>query len=286
MAIKHIPDGQDFEHPADFGFTGSAKGHRGKGVSKSPDAKMPVSTMEHGPADHEQTPPDYHNVVVTDEHGSGPPDAQSQFGHGGHHMPHMHPHGHEVMHVEHHPHGVMHHHAHGGMTMHHHDGSITHHDHMGMPIAHHSAHHMAHGGHPGMMQDESTHVGKMARGGHKDMAQDKAMVAKGIHQHEDHEHHGEHTDLHLARGNRVPNSRPRLPRGMKPTSERPHSPVGKPPAMTAMRTPMGRNRAPGGPMDLGVEPSAEPDVAGSDQDLGGALSHGGHMGRRRRHHED
>jgi hypothetical protein len=209
---------------------------------------------------------------------------------GAHHMQHMHPHGHRVVRVEHrHDGSVVHHHAHGGHSIHHAHGGITHHDAMGgMCHAQGGAH----------MSDEM---------------QDKAMVAKGIHQHENHEHHGEHTDLHLARGGRHRHPKEgsaaeergespefeahedegmargghaaRIPRGMRPKATHEH-PIGAEMAMnrpprSPKRSPTTRNAMPGDAMGMGVEPSAEPDMPpGGD---GGApmLRRGGRMGRHR-----
>ena len=148
-------------------------------------------------------------------------------GHEGHTM--AHPHGHHVVEVEHVGDGEIHHHAHGGYTHHHGDGSVTHHDMQG-------------------------------------------MIARGIHEHENHEHHGEHTDIKVARGG-MPVPHVRLPRAMKASELRPHSPIGMPrgnvnnPPRNPMHTPSMRNTMEGGQMGMGVEPSAEPDMAGSDQGI-------------------
>lgn len=80
---------------------------------------------------------------------------------------------------------------------------------------HHKEHH-AKGGHHDMSHigneqhsDDYAHGGhhkghkKYAKGGHHvdpDAAEDKAMVKKGIRQHENHEHGGKHTDLKLRKG--------------------------------------------------------------------------------------
>lgn len=181
------------------------------------------------------------------------------------HSPVMtHPHGHRVTHVE----GMadggeVHHHEHGGHSMHHADGRVTHHDHSGAMVDHRA------GG----------SAGTYARGGPAgrptagDQAADKRLVAKGIRQHEDHEHGGEHTDLELARGGGIPGMKARLPRGMMPKAARSHSPIGsgrspieRPPRNPAMTT-SPRNTYSGGEMGYGVEPSAEPDTAGSEQGI-------------------
>ena len=294
MGIKHIPDGQDFSSKdfadSGFGFSGSSQGYDKHPVSPPYAGTSPTS----GPHTSQETTPNY--------------------AHGGH----VHPHGHEVMRVEHHPDGrVVHHHKHGGHTVHHSDGHITHHTHDGSP-AHHMAggsahtyahgssvhshphghhvthvetmrdggemHHHAHGGHSIHHADgRVTHHD--ARGGHighgdPDAAQDRAMVSKGVHQHEAHMHKGEHeTDLHLARGGMA-----NLP-GMGMRHKKPHKPklpggalnegsaLNRPPR-NPQNTTTPRNAMPGGQMGMGVEPSAEPDVAGSEQGIP-QMSHGG-----------
>lgn len=118
---------------------------------------------------------------------------------------------------------------------------------------------MAHGGGMGMgHQDSSTYVGGNRR-----------------------EEHG------MAMGGHA-----RLPRSMTPMAERHRSsigsgagpgmsPVEKPPRNPTMST-SPRNSMPGGQMGYGVEPSAEPDQAGSEQGIP-QMKRGGH--HRGRHHE-
>ncbi len=246
MAGKYLKDGEDFgDHPdhfpKDFGFSGSTKKAGGGPVSRSRDAKNPVSTMEHGDhsGDHESSPPTYDPDVVTDEHGGhdgGPPDSKSAFAHGGN----AHPHGHHVVHVEQHPDGsVVMHHGHGGMSVMHADGHMSHHDHTGAIV------HAAHGG-AQHHQDASTYVGQLQRG------------LEGAKAHEAAE--GEHlatggTAGEYGMGGRA-GMHPRLPRGMKPAAGRARSPIGGPPVAR-------RNPTPNAGMGMGVEPSAEPDVAGT-----------------------
>jgi hypothetical protein len=118
------------------------------------------------------------------------------------------------------------------------------------------------------MQDSSTLVGKMQRG-HQEPDGDEGMAKGG--------HAGAGGSSHeYAIGGRA-----RLPRGMRPQAARPRSPVGHTPPMTAARMPTPRNPAPGGAMGMGVEPSAEPDVAGPGA-LGGApggMNRGGRFGK-------
>lgn len=219
---------------------------------------------------------------------------------GGHHMGmHMHPHGHEVVDVEHGEHGVVMHHAHGGYTMHHHDGHVTHHAMGGeqchamggpqMPMA---------GGQPPMpgrspigarpgmpmARAEGGSIGgglpQYARGGdHEDRMSDKRMMTKAIHEHEVHDHPGEkETKMRLAPGGRMRTPRKMEPAAMKTRTELGGGmPVNKPPRNPA-RTTSPRNSMPGGQMGYGVEPSAEPDVADSDQGISG-MSKGGHRRR-------
>lgn len=190
--------------------------------------------------------------------------------HGGGMQSHMHPHGHHVVHVEHHADGrIIHHHAHGGHTVHHKDGRLTHHHGDGAPV------HAAHAGMEHMHDAEGEYVHR-AKG--SDMAQDKAMIKKAFVQHEDAEHHGEHEDLHLARGG-MASHRTSLPHGMKPKMASHHSPVNTPPRNPNLTT-TPRNMMPAGQMGYGVEPSAEPDVAGSTQGIP-QMNSGGHVRHKR-----
>lgn len=296
MAIRHLRDGEDFsaEHfPSDFGFTGSAKAERVTGAGRS--AKMERNTGQpagehggmpgyaHGGSEH----PHGHDIrssepradgAMVHHHRHGGMSIEHPDGRMTHHMHdgaevmdhamggmqepthHMHPHGHRVERVEHNADGrIVMHHDHGGQTVHHPDGHISHHMEDGSPAA------MMTGGVEGMHDSEGeyAHGGKM-RGERGMMAEEKKMVKKGIREHEDHEHEGEHTDLHLARGG-MPSGKIRMPRGMRPAAARTRSPIGgqKPDSMTTPRN----NYAPSGQMGMGIEPSAEPDQAGSDQGI-------------------
>ena len=305
MAIQHVKDGADFfghdaGHDAghrSFGFHGSVgapaptRGGSPPYASSEPTAG-PKRRAEPGEMG-EQAPSDYatgggvhhhphgHHVVRSEPHHAG--GTVHHHAHGGmtiehadghvthhHHdgkevhaaeggsMHHMHPHGHHIVKVEHHADGrVVHHHAHGGHTVHHMDGRITHHHEDGSPV------HMMHGGMEHMHDPEGEYVHR-AHGG--SMGEEKALVRKGIRQHESHEHGGEHTDLHLRRGGVAMGERVRLPRGMRPPAERTHSPVNTPPRNPNLTT-TPRNAMPGGEMSYGVEPSAEPDMAGSTQGI-------------------
>lgn len=162
------------------------------------------------------------------------------------HEGHGHPHGHHVVHVHHDPSSgaVIHHHAHGGYTMHHPEGHVTHHTEHG--------HHLAHGGHMAHQGGEGTHVAKL-------------MSSKAVHQHEDHEHHGEHTDLHLARGGKAHMPNPMA--GKEPMNRPPRHP---------QKNTSPPNQMPGGQMAYGVQPSAEPDQSGDMPQM--------HKGGKMRHH--
>lgn len=87
-----------------------------------------------------------------------------------------------------------------------------------------------------------------------DLAQDKAMVRKGIDQHDAQLHGGAHTALKLKQGGMV-----RLPRAMKPKVAQSHSPIA--PNNTAPRKPQvtrtPSNAMPGGVMPYGTMPSDE-----------------------------
>ncbi len=134
-----------------------------------------------------------------------------------------------------HPHG--HHVTHVEHGEH---GVIMHHAHGGMTVHHHDGH-VTHHHHDG---SEAHH----AEGG-------------------SHEGPGEGTYLEeKARGGGMPGMRPHLPRGMQPKAERMHSPINTPPRPPS-RNPTARNSMPGDAMPYGVEPSAEPDMAGSGQGI-------------------
>ena len=305
MAVKYLKDGEAFgpsHFSKDFGFSGSAE-HDG---AKPPFAadKPTMDSKRTNPSNIRPGDPSnayamgghiehHHDGRETHHHGDGTfsvhhPDGRIAHHNadGGHTM--VHPDGMTVEyhahggHTEHHPGGMMiEHHADGGRIVHHPDGAREHHD--------------------------SSELAHRSRGG--DMAQDKAMVRKGIHQHEDHEHHGEHTDLHLRDGGSMPHDgerdsssahgynvggpammqpgqpmmgqrpmgmakgghamsmgeRPRVPRAMRPRAMARKTPFGQPGKPEKTVTP--RQSPSDGSMPYGVEPSAEPDVAGSDQDI-------------------
>lgn len=283
--LKHLPDGQDFFDTSkggdhfgqmkDFGFGPSIAGYE-KHQAAPPFA---ADEPDHGPGGpqpyanggarmghmhphghhvvHVQHHPDgkvvHHHAhggftvhhadghISHHAHGGAEVGHEANMAHGAHHMAHggTHPHGHQVMHTSEHDGMHIEHHAHGGYSVHHPDGQVTHHDAHGGVCHAHGGMHYAHGGE------------------HDDEAQDKAMIAKGIHEHEDHEHHGEHTDLHLARGGGA-----RLPRSMTPKAAHMKSPVGK--GMPVNKPPRNPNvtrtapdEMPGGQMGYGVQPSDE-----------------------------
>lgn len=304
MGIKHIPDGGDFEFSKDFGFHGSSERDT-RGPKHMPEP------AEEGGGDFARGGKMGRNEGMMKEHmmrRSGHeehrarggsmvehPDGRVTHHHedGGHHTVHPdgrveHHHadgGHMIVH----PDGrTVHHHAHGGHTVHHHDGrreehhaegGVTYH-HLDGTAEHHDGSEYAH---RGMGREEG-----YARGGHADpdIAQDKRMIKKAFRQHEDAEHHGEHEELHLARGG-IPSEHPRFPRAMQPKARGLHSPIGnspieRPPANPKFtRSPP--NAMPGGEMAYGVQPS---DEAGGmppspDGDTLPAMARGGHMGRRR-----
>lgn len=197
---------------------------------------------------------------------------------------HLHPHGHAVTHTEPHPHiegAFIAHHSHGGHTVHHKDGHVTHHHSGGAPATGmmgveqmHDSSEYAHGGHHRMADGGSLEPGgaynKGGRAGRRENpkggdGREKALITKAVHQHENHEHGGEHTDLHLARGG-MAGMRTRLPRDMRPAAARQHSPIETPPRDPKLTT-TPRNQMSGGEMPYGVEPSAEPDMAGSEQGI-------------------
>jgi hypothetical protein len=305
MGIKHIPDGQDFgpEHfSKDFGFHGSANG------PDFPDTRGPKHVAEpdeEGGGDYARGGKMHRNKGMMEEHMMRRGGHEEHRAHGGHTVHHpdgriTHHHedgGHHTIHPDgrvehHHAHGghsvvhpdgrIIHHHAHGGHTEHHPDGKRIEHHADGGRTVHHISGEVEH-------HDGSTYVGRhgmheegYAHGGHHedpDAAQDKAMIKKAFRQHENAEHHGEHEELHLARGG-VPNERPRFPRSMRPRAESLHSPINTPPRnpKTSRTQP---NMMPGGEMAYGVQPSDEAGgMAGPDESMT-SMAHGGHMRHRR-----
>ena len=187
-----------------------------------------------------------------------------------------HPHGHDVVHVERTKHGEVHHHAHGGMTVHHPDGNVSHYgaggEALGTPTdlegnQKHGHRDFARGGHcfaeggfeSEHEENEGELGGKFARGGAEgrgDMAEDKALVKKAFKQHDEQEHHGEHTNLKLRRGGV----------GALP-------PAAPPPGLGRMPMAPPRRRPPSAPPPAG---GPEPDFSGAD---GSALRRGGRARR-------
>jgi len=288
--IRHMAPGQDFfdqskggDHFAemkDFGFGDSIAGY------EKHQAAVPFA--EDAPTE-----------------GSG---MEEKYANGGG----VHPHGNHVVDVKHHKNGmVVHHHAHGGYSIHHPDGHVTHHAAggevchamggeigMGHPHGHHVTHktnlpggmeieHHAHGGqtvhHPdGHVSHHSASGDVLMDGGASrfgdggDVAQDKAMVTKGVHEHEDHLHHGEHTEMHLARGG-MPRfqhgSMKRKGHGIPALNE--GSALNRPPHNpNTTRTP--RNVMPGGQMGYGVQPSDESGaMEPGDEGMDGGMGNSG-----------
>lgn len=249
MAKIEIPDGQDFGYPVEFGFHGSAglqkdmrTGHLSEPGKTGGETKAPMTPYARG---------------------------------GRAEMPaHMHPAGHRIVETEAHPTGgVVMKHAHGGYTHMRPDGNVTHHNADGTPAM----------GMGGGGAGEGTYVDRMAKGGHMeageeraDMMQDKGLIKKAMRQHETAEHGGEHHALKLAdggdvdgddyaRGGRVGKTA-RLPHGMTPVAGRPKSPINTPPRKPETTT-TPQNAMPGGVMAYGVQPSDEPEVAGSTQGI-------------------
>lgn len=116
--------------------------------------------------------------------------------------------------------------------------------------------HHAHGGRTHVHADGSMtrHPpgGMPSQGGHADEAQDRKLFGHMMAEHEGAEG--------KARGG------PIVPRRMKPIAARRHSPIETPPRNPNTTT-TPRNIMPGGKMAYGVEPSDEPDVAGSTQGI-------------------
>ncbi len=293
MAIRHIKDGADFQYDRSFGFHGSAEGST-QGPDHHP-VKPPFAGGKDTSEPKRKSEPeevgggDYAHGGRTHRAGGGPMDAP--------HDPPMggmseHPHGHEPM-GKMTPHamgGMCQHHAHGGITVHHPDGRMTHHNFDGSPAGmRHGGHHMAGGGsvegQDMQMVNEANQV--YSRAGHG---------AEPFGTESDPSQGGQFSEIHpdspdtsgpgmsekYARGG-FTGDRPSLPRGMKPHAARRHSEIGsempmnKPPSNPNLSTGP-RNTMPGGKMGLGVEPSAEPDMAGSEQGITG-MKHGGQRKR-------
>lgn len=106
-----------------------------------------------------------------------------------------------------------------------------------------------------------------ANSGHADVAQDRALISKMMKQHEAAE--GDEP-MRKADGGSVDKyaggGRARLPTGMKATAMQRHSPINTPPR-NPTKTVTPRNIMPGGAMAYGVQPSAEPAQAGSEQGI-------------------
>lgn len=177
----------------------------------------------------------------------------------------VHPNGHHVIHVEHHADGaVVHHHAHGGYTVHHADGGITHHMQDGMPCH-------ARGGIEHM--HDSSELAHRHKGKHHSEAGESAA-----------EEAAESPAEEAAEGGMARGGHMRLPKSFRPKAGHGHeigneSAVNRPPR-NPMTSTTPRNAMPGGQMAYGVEPSAEPDVAGSTQGIpqlkrGGRRKHEG-----------
>jgi len=118
---------------------------------------------------------------------------------------------------------------------------------------------------------ELAHRVRKAKGGHADEAQDKALIKRMMNEHE----RAEGEPMRKADGGMVDGSsddgmarggRTRLPRGMKPPAMQTHSPINTPPR-NPTKTVTPRNIMPGGAMAYGVQPSSEPDAAGTDQGI-------------------
>ena len=292
MAIRHLRDGENFgDHPShfskDFGFSKSADGYDSKSTAAPPfAADRPTHGDPHEGGgtegiDRYARGGNVDQNTVGNPGSGGSTEGVNRYAHGGH----MHPHGHHVVSVRHHEDGrVVHHHAHGGHTVHHPDGHISHHEsdgsfaytpHQGEPMMDDKGggdtyvERMRHGGH---------HERRMAEGGAADAGLDRgeaAIRASADVNPRDNAEEG------FARGGRMAS----LPRGMKPTVERHHSPIGREmpinkPPRDPNRTTTPRNAMPEGQMGYGVEPSAEPDAAGSEQGIP-QMRHGGHSRHRR-----
>lgn len=108
-----------------------------------------------------------------------------------------------------------------------------------------------------------------AKGG--DVAQDKAMVKKGVRQHENQEHGGKHAVLNLRNGGPA-NNKPRIQRTMKPVTGRSTSPIGigvKGAPKAKMPTLPKASNSYGGPEGYGVRQTSEPDMPAQGLARGG-----------------
>ena len=300
MAVRHMRDGEDFfdgsgekfAEMKDFGFGASVNkptmesGRSNKSNVSRPGGAEPENFAKGGA------------MHGSSEHGDVPGYAEGGVAH---------PLGNDVVQVEQKEDGsTIHHHSHGGFTIHHPMGGISHHMADGTPaiggITSDGTPPMAHGGHVKHPHGDSVH-GEMRRadggrvqchahGGmtihhpdghvsHHDAngmplthGEGAAMIKSGFRQHENAEHGGEHEEMKLAGGGMV-GHRAHLPRDMKPKAARPSSPINTPPRNpTRSITP--KNIMAGGVEPYGVQPSSEPDMAGSDQGIP-QLRKGGRM---------
>ena len=268
-SIVHLADGEDFgaqhfgsEHMRDFGFSGSAQGAPAQPKSKEGGrgAKSRYAEGGHLPAmPHVEAHADGSHTV---HHSDGRRTVHHAEG------------GHSIYHSD----GKVEHHQGSTHVTHHPDGSVERHQHepgyaMGGPTM--PARPMAPAATAPVMPAQANPVVRAVRGyaegGHvdPDAAEDKALVRKGVRQHENQEHGGEHADLKLARGGMVPHKRSRRG-GMAMNS----------PATTPERTTTPHNATAGGQIPYGVQPDSNPDISDND----GALTQMSRGGRVKNRH--
>lgn len=126
----------------------------------------------------------------------------------------------------------------------------------------------------GSKPDDSSNYRRGGRAGYAkggDVAQDKAMVKKGVRQHENQEHGGKHAVLNLRNGGPA-NNKPRIQRTMKPVTGRSTSPIGigvKGAPKAKMPTLPKASNSYGGPEGYGVRQTSEPDMPAQGLARGG-----------------
>lgn len=266
MAIREIPDGQDFAFDSDFGFKGSASGGARTGAADMQKAHMDRRDPK-SPGYAKGGRMEHTDGRTTVMHGDGTHHVMFADGRTvQHHLDG----GHTVVH----PDGnVVQHHASGGMSVNHPSGLREEFHAGGGKTVHHLNGDVEH-------QDGSTMIGGMP---HDDAPQDAEMIGQGVHEHEDALHPGEpKTPMDLgademsgagddsgggyARGGHI-GQHPRFPsRKMKPAANSMKSPMDTAPRNpTKSRTQP--NIMPAGNMAYGVQPSNEPGNMGvNDQD--------------------
>lgn len=260
VRVRHHEDGRVVHHHAHGGHT----------------VHHPDGHITHHESDGSFVYTPHAGEPMMDDHGADGDTYVERMRHGGHHEEHRRHGGH---HMEHRRHGGHHerHLAHGGEVGDDAQMARMERDRASDSGLYRGEEAIRASGDIGRGDNGYAHGGEVSRGG------DDAGLYRGEGSIKASEDIGRH-DNGYARGGHA-GERVRLPRGMKPPAERRHSPIGdEMPINRAPRRPeistTPRNDMPGGKMPYGVEPSAEPDAAGSEQGIT-SLRHGGRLRHRR-----